>query len=97
MRTWFVVAPPGVLYIFSEAFSRKVYRWRRDPWVRLTVPGGGPSVEGRVTFVPADDPALESVAPAVLERWRDWGTLHLEGLRRMIRDGVNALVRIERA
>src|SRR3984893_5275834 len=48
---WFVVAPPGVVYLFGFGFSEKARRWLTDPWVRLTVPGESTSVEGVVRFV----------------------------------------------
>ena len=55
--TWFVIAPPGVVYLFTFAFSEKVRRWRADPWVRLTVPATMPpvSTEGVAHFVSPDD------------------------------------------
>ena len=54
--TWFVIAPPGVVYLFSFTFSEKVRRWRRDPWVRLSVPGQPQlSVEGVAHFVSPDE------------------------------------------
>jgi hypothetical protein len=43
VRAWFAVAPPGVVLLLTEAHSVKAQRWGRDPWVRLRVPGGGPS------------------------------------------------------
>jgi hypothetical protein len=71
-----------------------VARWRNDPWVRLTVPDGGPSVEGRVRFVdPAELAAV--VQDQVVERWGMWGATTPEVLRRMVRDGSHVLVRVE--
>jgi hypothetical protein len=91
---WFVVAPPGVVYLFSYGFSVKVGRWRADPWIRLTVPGTGVSTEGVVHFVP-EGPELEDIAPLVVEKWGMWGATTVEGLRRVIRDGTYVLVRVE--
>src|ERR1700716_2613985 len=51
VHTWFVVTPVGDLYLFNYAYAQRVARWRNDPWVRLRIPGGGPSVEGRIHFV----------------------------------------------
>ena len=30
---WFVIAPPGVVYLFSFAFSEKVRRWQQDGYL----------------------------------------------------------------
>jgi hypothetical protein len=90
---WFVIAPPGVVYLFSFGFSEKVRRWRTDPWVRLTVPGGGPSVEGLAHFV--DPSEIDEVAPLVVERWDMQGAPTVEGLRRTLRDKVHVLIRVE--
>ncbi len=92
--TWFVVAPPGVVYLFSFAFSEKVRRWRTDPWVRLSVPGEpGESVEGVAHFVGPDE--IDEVAPLIVERWSMQGAPTVEGLRRTLRDRVHALIRVE--
>jgi hypothetical protein len=91
---WFVAAPPGVVYLFTYGFSVKARRWRADPWVRLTVPGAGVATEGVVRFI-REGPELEAVAPLVVERWGMWGATTVEGLRRVIRDGTYALVRVE--
>lgn len=94
VRTWFIVTPAGDIYLFNYAYALRVARWRSDPWIRLTVPGGGPSVEGRVRFV---DPAeLDgAVQEMIVERWGMWGAATAEGLRRMVRDGSHILVRVE--
>jgi hypothetical protein len=94
VRAWFVVSPAGDVYLFNYAYAVRVARWRNDPWTRLTVPGGGPSVEGRVRFV---DPAELDVAvqEMIVERWGMWGAPTPEGLRRMVRDGSHVLVRVE--
>jgi hypothetical protein len=94
---WFVIAPPGVVYLFSFAFSEKVRRWRSDPWVRLSVPGQpAESVEGEVHFV-APEEIDESLGALVVERWSMQGAPTIEGLRRSLRDRVHALIRVEAA
>jgi hypothetical protein len=89
---WYVVAPPGVVYLFGFGFSEKARRWRTDPWVRLTVPGTAVSTEGVASFVSGEE--LEAVAPLVVERWAMQGAPTVEGLRRTLRDGVHVLVRV---
>ena len=91
---WFIIVPPGVVYLFGFAFSEKARRWRSDPWVRLTVPRSGESVEGRVRFIePTElDGAVEDM---IVERWGMWGATTAEGLRRMLRDRSHVLVRVE--
>ncbi len=93
VRVWFV-ATGGEIYLFNYAYALRVARWRNDPWTRLTVPGGGPSVEGQVRFVdPSElDPAVQEM---IVERWGMWGAPTPEGLRRMVRDGSHILVRVE--
>jgi hypothetical protein len=93
VRMWFVVAPPGVIYLFTEAYSLKARRWERDPWVRLRIPGTPAAVEGTVNFVGGEE--LDAVAPLVAKRWADWGVTHPEGLRRMVAGGTHALLRVE--
>jgi hypothetical protein len=94
VHTWFVVTPDGNLYLFNYAYAIRVARWRNDPWVRLTVPGGGPSVEGQVQFIdPAEVDA--AVQDLVVDRWGMWGATTPEGLRRMLRDRSHVLVRVE--
>jgi len=92
---WFVIAPPGVVYLFSFGFSEKARRWQADPWVRLTVPGEQTSVEGVARFVGPDD--VDSIAPLVVERWAMQGAPTVDGLRRTLRDGMHVLVRVEGA
>ena len=91
---WYIVAPPGLVYLFTFAFSTKARRWRADPWVRLRVPGSTASAEGVAHFVGADelDPEL---AARVVERWSMQGAPTVEGLRRSLREGVHALIRVE--
>ena len=94
VRVWFVATAAGEIYLFNYAYALRVARWRTDPWTRLTVPGGGPSVEGRVRFV---DPAElgGAVQEMIVERWGMWGAPTPEGLRRMVRDGSHVLARVE--
>ena len=94
VRAWFIVTPEGDVYLFNYAYAVRVARWRSDPWVRLTVPGRGPSVEGRVRFI---DPAEldRAVVEMIVEKWGMWGATTPEGLRRMVRDGSHVLVRVE--
>jgi hypothetical protein len=94
VRTWFIVTPAGELYLFNYAFARRVARWRKDPWVRLAVPGGGESVEGRVRFVETV-PLTGALEDLIVERWGMWGATTAEGLRRMLRDRSHVLVRVE--
>ena len=94
VRVWFIVSPDGDLYLFNYAFARRVSRWRKDPWVRLTIPRTHESVEGRIRFIDSSgfDPA---VTEQIVERWGMWGATTPEGLRRMLRDGSHTLVRVE--
>jgi hypothetical protein len=94
VRAWFVVTPEDDLYLFNYSFALRVARWRNDPWVRLTIPKGGPSVEGRVRFI---DPGEldQAVQDLVVERWGMWGATTPEGLRQMLRDRSHVLVRVE--
>ncbi len=92
---WFIIAPPGVVLLFTYAFSEKVRRWRLDPWVRLSVPGSpGAFAEGVAHFVSADD-LDDELANAVVEHWSMQGAPTVQGLRRTLRDRVHVLVRVE--
>jgi hypothetical protein len=92
---WFMVAPPGVVYLFTFAFSEKARRWRTDPWVRLAVPESpSTSVEGRVHLVEPSD-VDEELGAHIVERWSMQGAPTIEGLRRTLRDRVHALLRVE--
>jgi hypothetical protein len=94
VRAWFIVTTEGQIYLFNYAYAVRVARWRKDPWVRLTVPGSGQSVEGRVRFV--DPGELDAaVQEMIVEQWGMWGATTPEGLRRMVRDGSHVLVRVE--
>jgi hypothetical protein len=90
---WFVIGPPGVVYLFGFAFSEKARRWRSDPWVRLTVPGTGMSAEGVIHEVSGE--AIDDIAEQVVDRWSMQGAPTVEGLRRTLRDRVHVLVRVE--
>src|SRR3981081_1259218 len=84
---WFVIAPPGVVYLFSFGFSEKARRWRSDPWVSLRVPGEKHVVEGVAHFVEAGE--VEEIGPLIVDRWDMQGAPTIEGLRRTLRDGVH--------
>jgi hypothetical protein len=94
VRTWFIVTRDGELYLFNYAHALRVARWRNDPWVRLTIPEGGPSVEGRVQFVDAGE-VDATVQDLIVDRWGMWGATTPEGLRRMLRDRSHVLVRVD--
>jgi hypothetical protein len=91
---WFIVAPPGVVYLFTLSFSTKARRWRADPWVQLRAPGSSASAEGVVHFV-AHEEIDPDLAERIVERWSMQGAPTVEGLRRSIREGMHALVRVE--
>jgi hypothetical protein len=91
---WFIVAPPGVVYLFTFAFSLKARRWQSDPWVRLRAPGSSLAAEGVVRFVAAAE-INDDLAERVVEHWSMQGAPTVEGLRRTIREGVHALLRVE--
>jgi hypothetical protein len=93
---WFIVEPPGVVYLFGFGFSEKARRWRSDPWVRLTAPGTGTATEGIAHFVAADE-IDDELAQRIVARWEMQGATTVEGLRRTLRDRVHVLVRVEGA
>ncbi|HLZ30773.1 MAG TPA: hypothetical protein VKV73_25935 [Chloroflexota bacterium] len=92
---WFLILPPGVVYLFGFGFSEKARRWRTDPWVRLRVPGQADSVEGVAHFVGPDE--IDAIAPPIVEHWAMQGAPTLEGLRRTLKDRVHVLIRVEGA
>ena len=94
VRAWYVLTPDRNLYLFTYSFSLRVARWRKDSWIRLRIPNGGPDVEGQVRFVSADE-LDESLLSQVIERWWMWGATTAEGLKRMLRDGSHVLLRVE--
>lgn len=95
VRAWYVLHG-GSIYLFTYSYALRVTRWRRDPWIRVRVPGDGPSVEGTVRFVTANElsPPLTEL---ILERWWMWGATTVEGLRRMLNDGSHVLLRVDLA
>ncbi|HZS15799.1 MAG TPA: hypothetical protein VFC09_14485 [Candidatus Dormibacteraeota bacterium] len=93
VRMWFAVAPPGVVYLFTLAFSRKAERWRRDPWVRLTAPGSGVSAEGVAHRVGGEE--LAAVAALAVDRWDMAGATTPEALHRLVEEGSHLLLRVE--
>lgn len=93
VRAWFTVVPPGRVLLLTEAHSVKAERWRRDPWVRLRVPGGGPSAEGVARFVTG--PEVDELASLVVERWDMAGVPTVEGLHRILDAGTHVLVAVE--
>ena len=96
VRAWFTVAPPGVVLLLTGAHSVKAERWRRDPWVRLTVPGRGLAAEGRARFV-TERVEVDVLAPLVVERWDMAGAPTVEGLHRILEQGTHVLVAVEGA
>jgi hypothetical protein len=88
---WFAVAPPGVVYLLTFAYSRKAERWRRDPWVRLDAPGA--AAEGVVHFVSGAE--VDEVAPLAVERWDMAGATTPEALHRLLDEGTHVLLRVE--
>ena len=90
----FVVAPPGVVYLLTAAFSRKAQRWESDPWVRLTVPGTDVAVEAAARPVSADelDTATEAL---ILDGFTAAGATTPEALRQMLDVGTHVLLRVE--
>ena len=92
---WFLILPPGVVYLFGFGFSARARRWRSDPWVRLRVPGQPDAAEGVAHFVGPDE--IDAIAPQIVEHWAMQGAPTLEGLRRSVKDRVHVLVRVEGA
>jgi hypothetical protein len=93
--TWFVIAPPGVVYLFTFAFSEKARRFRGDPWVRLATRGRPQaSAEGVAHFVPSEE-LDDATADLIVDRWSMQGAPTVAGLRRTLRDRVHALIRVE--
>lgn len=92
---WFAVGEPGVVYLFTLAYSRKAQRWLRDPWIRLTAPTTGVAAEGVVHVVSNDE--VDAVAPLVVERWDMAGATTPEGLHRLVEEGSHLLLRVEGA
>jgi hypothetical protein len=92
---WYVIAPPGQVYLFTFWFSEKARRFRSDPWVRLSTRNlPRVSIEGVTHFVQAEE-LDDASAALVVERWSMQGAPTVEGLRRTLRDRVHALIRVE--
>jgi hypothetical protein len=90
----FAMAPPGVVYLLTSAFSRKVGRWARDPWVRLSVPGTAASAEGTVRPVTVTE--LDAAARrAILEAFAAAGAATSESLTQLLETGAHLLLRVE--
>jgi len=94
VRTWYALAPSGTIYLFNYAFAVRVARWRKDPWIRLTVPGSRVSIEGTVRFIQPDE-LDAAVIELVVDRWGMWGATTPPGRLRMLRVGSHILVRVE--
>ncbi len=94
VRMAFAPAPPGVLYLLTSAFSRKVRRWERDPWVRVAVPGTAEVAEGTVTPVAASE-LDDGARRAVLVRFADAGAATPEALTQLLETGAHVLFRVE--
>ncbi len=89
---WFAVAPPGHVYLLTPAVTLKAERWRRDPWVELRVPGGGPRLEGVVSELGWEE--AEPLAGILTERFALAGAATPEALRWMLEDGSRRLLRV---
>jgi hypothetical protein len=94
VRMAFAVAPPGVVYLLTSAFSRKVRRWEGDPWVRLAVPGTEVFAEGTARKV--GTAVLDLAArQAILERFTAAGAATPEALEQLLETGAHLLFRVE--
>jgi hypothetical protein len=90
----FALAPPGVVYLLTSAFSLKARRWESDPWLRLTVPGTEVSAEASVRRTAASE--IDSGAEAaILERFATAGAATPEALRELLDTGAQLLFRVE--
>ena len=94
VRMGFALAPPGVLYLLTSAFSRKALRWDVDPWVRISVPGTGVAAEGTARAVSAGEIDAASEA-AILDRFIDSGAATAEALRQLLETGAHLLIRVD--
>lgn len=92
---WFAISPRGYVYLLTPSFSLKAQRWQEDPWVRLTVPGGGPSQEGVVRRVGLAE--LEGDLALILSRFAMAGAVTAESLAWMLESGSHMLLRVERS
>ena len=92
----FALSRSGGLFLMTSAFSRKVRRWERDPWVRVGVAGTALSLEGTVSTV--DPGELDpDEAGAVLERFITSGAATPEALRELLGVGTHLLLRVDPA
>ncbi len=94
VRMAFALAPPGVVYLLTSAFSRKALRWEHDPWVRLRVPGTDVFCEASVRRVDAAEIDADA-QEAILERFATAGAATAEALRQMLVIGTHRLLRVE--
>jgi hypothetical protein len=94
VRVWFIITADNDIYLFNYAYALRVARWRKDPWVKVTIPHTHQSAEGRVRFIDASE-VDQSVQDQIVERWGMWGATTPEGLRRMVKDGSHVLVRVD--
>ncbi|MHB1575773.1 MAG: hypothetical protein ACYCX9_04550 [Candidatus Dormibacteria bacterium] len=92
---WFAISPRGYVYLLTPSFSLKAQRWQADPWVRLTIPNGGPSQAGVVRPVGSDD--LGDDLPLILSRFAMSGAVTAEALAWMLESGSHMLLRVEGA
>jgi hypothetical protein len=92
VRMWFAISPSGHLLLLTPAISLKAQRWLADPWVRLSIPQGGPSREGQVELVSADE--ADQYAPILIERFQMAGAVTPEALRWMLESGSHLLLRV---
>ena len=93
---WFLILPPGVVYLFGFGFSVKRLA-AGDPTRGFDsgCPASQTSAEGVAHFVGPDE--IDAIAPRIVEHWAMQGAPTLEGLRRTLRDRVHVLVRVEGA
>lgn len=90
VRMWFAVSPNGHLYLLTPSYSIKAQRWMEDPWIKLTVPNGGPSVEGTVTRLRAENSEVHS--DLLVSRFGMAGATTREALRWMVESGSHLLL-----
>lgn len=89
VRMWFAVVPPGYVFLLTQPYSRKVERWRQDPWVRLQIPGSRTVQEGIVVEVGWEEASLHS--QLLTTRFDMAGAATPEALRWMLQDGSRLL------
>jgi hypothetical protein len=89
---WFAVVPPGYVYLLTPAISLKAERWRRDPWVRLQIPGTAVAQEGVVVEVGWEETAHH--LELLTSRFAMAGAATGEALRWMLEDGSRLLLKV---